>query len=264
MIRLKEWLVWKPQEGAGEFELLVTSGHDRIFGEMVKAQRMEMKKKEEEEYKKRKMAEREAKAKAEPKEDGGGSDQEGDKIKTNGKAKAGEGDEKNAEVKVEGKEGSKDEVQDKDKDKENAEKEQDELKGTKVMIALPVRDLKHLPEAIKHEQEPHIVAPAPVIVGENQGEQVKDKDEEKGVHVAEKLMEGDKDVKMGDIKAAFKALEDAAGGKSLLLSPFSLTLIPPTIYSCRMTDLKTQDSITRQQRRASLRNQGQTGTRTNS
>lgn len=222
MIRLKEWLVWKPQEGAGEFEILVTSGHDRIFGEMVRAQRMEMKKKEEEEYKRRKMAEREAKAKkAEAKEGGSDIDQH--------KAEAGADDKgkKDQGPKAEGgKVGVvKKQVQDKEKEKEHEEKEQDELKGAKVMIALPIKDLKHLPEAIKHEQEPHLVGPAPgEPKAEDRGGQ--EKKGEKGgkdgeddkvaganvAHMTEKLLEGDKDVKMGDIKAAFKALEDAAGG----------------------------------------------------
>lgn len=73
MIRLKEWLVWKPEETATKFEVLVTSGHDRVFGEMVRAQRAEAKKKEEDEYRKKRAAQKEAskeKAGAKDKEEG--------------------------------------------------------------------------------------------------------------------------------------------------------------------------------------------------
>lgn len=220
MIRLKEWLVWKPQEGFGEFQVLVASGHDRVFGEMVKAQRAEMKKKEEEEYRKRKIAEREARAKQ----------GDGDKDKDGSKDKDKEEGDKNKKEKEKEVAGIKSKVS-------PGGTPGTELEEAKVMVALPVKDLKDLKEvkdpknaeAEKHEQEPHIVGPDVQVAAEAPGALPHKADGEKeAMKVAEKLMDEVKgDLKMGDIKAAFKALEDAAGGTyihPLILSPVSLNM----------------------------------------
>ena len=58
MLRLEDNLQWKPEDSANQFELLVTSGHDRIFGEMVQKQQAEHKKKKEMAYRERKLAEK--------------------------------------------------------------------------------------------------------------------------------------------------------------------------------------------------------------
>jgi hypothetical protein len=40
MLRIEDYLQWKPEDTAGKYEPLVTSVNDRVFGEMVKAQKM--------------------------------------------------------------------------------------------------------------------------------------------------------------------------------------------------------------------------------
>lgn len=77
MIRLEDALQWKPEESANKFELLVTSHHDRVFGEMVKAQQAEERKKKEIAYRERKMAER--KKREEEEKANGGKGKEGEK-----------------------------------------------------------------------------------------------------------------------------------------------------------------------------------------
>jgi hypothetical protein len=58
MLRPETSLSWKTEEAANKFELLVTSGHDRVFGEMVKAKQAEERKKKDKEYRERKAAEK--------------------------------------------------------------------------------------------------------------------------------------------------------------------------------------------------------------
>jgi hypothetical protein len=40
MLRIEDYLQWKPEDTAGKYEPLVTSVNDRVFGEIVKAQKM--------------------------------------------------------------------------------------------------------------------------------------------------------------------------------------------------------------------------------
>jgi hypothetical protein len=63
MLRLREWLDFKPEDVAGKFRVLMISGHDRILGDMVRQYRMEQKKKEEKEYIEKKKAQKQAEAK---------------------------------------------------------------------------------------------------------------------------------------------------------------------------------------------------------
>lgn len=248
MLRLKEWLVWKPQEEGDEFQVLIASGHDRVFGEMVKAQRAEAKKKEEEEAKKnkKKLSDKD-KAQGKPKDR-----QQGGTAPAPAPAPG-------AAVAAVGEVG------------EMNTPEAADVDDAKVMLAVPVKDIKDVPEALKHEQEPKITGPpaAPVAVaaeanqggangndiakagvgagemkdGEAKGDEVKGKDcEPKGnnddnnndnkdktkvkdpLENAEKLLKAGKgDLKMDDIKAAFQALEAAAGGESCLRATLHLT-----------------------------------------
>ncbi|WVQ98883.1 hypothetical protein IAU59_006014 [Kwoniella sp. CBS 9459] len=99
---------WKPEHNAGKFEVLVTSGHDRVFGAMVKAQR-------EKEYRERKMKERAAekekgKAKGKDKEMEKEKEKEMEKEKEKEKAAKKEGDT--------GEDGSKEKAENKGKDGE--------------------------------------------------------------------------------------------------------------------------------------------------
>lgn len=265
MLRLKEWLVWKPQEGASDFQVLVASGHDRVFGEMVKQQRMEAKKKEEDEYKKRKLAERAA-AKAAGKDLDADGDKSGIEKKDLEKGEKGNEKEKD-QVQGEKKEGDGKVVMRHKKDDTPAFTPGTEFEEAKVLFAVPVKDLKDIPEGIKHEKGPRLVGPEAAVdkidkdpkeinqtkedaldnevvdIGsgspENKKQDVKDL-----IKVAGKLLDTEADVnakdeagagvgvegnannggdkkgelKMNDIKAAFKALEAAAGGMCVLLS----------------------------------------------
>nr|XP_019042348.1 hypothetical protein I302_08950 [Kwoniella bestiolae CBS 10118]OCF21278.1 hypothetical protein I302_08950 [Kwoniella bestiolae CBS 10118] len=194
LLRTDMHINFKPAEKAGQFEVLVTSGHDRVFGEMVKAQR-------EREYRERK--EREKKERLAKEKDKG---KEGKKEDEKDKAKKGEeGEEKNddedpspgtptSNVKLIDGEAivpaAGDAVAILDK------------KDDKAIIAIPV-DAKDQANGEdkdkdkKHEQEPAIVpGPKPTPVAG---------DEAKG----EKGEEDKKPMNMDDIAKAFKALESS-------------------------------------------------------
>ncbi|WVR05300.1 hypothetical protein IAU60_002314 [Kwoniella sp. DSM 27419] len=82
LLRNGMYLQFKPEKAANQFEVLVTSGHDRVFGNMVKAQR-------EKEYKERKDREKKEKAKAKAE-----AEAKGDEVIDGGKEKEeGKGDE---------------------------------------------------------------------------------------------------------------------------------------------------------------------------
>ncbi|WVQ67288.1 uncharacterized protein L199_005483 [Kwoniella botswanensis] len=194
LLRTDMHINFKPEEKAGKFEVLVTSGHDRVFGEMVKAQR-------EKEYRERK--EREKKEKL---------------VKEKENAKHKDNDDKDV--------GKKDTKVDDDKHKSEGKDKKDEtpVPGTplsnvklidgevivpaavdavalgdnndeKVIIAIPVdgkADPKNVRKDEKHEAEAAIV-PGPKLAPE---------EERKG---NEKRPLG-----MDDIAKAFKALESSA------------------------------------------------------
>lgn len=235
ILRPKEWLIWKPEETGDQFEVLVTSGHDRVFGDMVKAQRIEAKKKDQAAADKAKKAAAAAAAEAEKQKVG----DEGDKqAKGGGEVKDSQG---KAEVKGDGQRSSKEgEKQDRKKG-ENEDKSGGKLKvdvedaapadaeadavlkeagEAKVMLAVPVKDLKDLPEAAKHEHEVKLAPPGEAGVDVEKpkhGGKDKDKGDAKVVGAGDNL-------KMEDIKAVFQALEAAAGGESRsTLHPIHLT-----------------------------------------
>jgi len=82
MLRLREWLEFKPSDTVGKFEVLVVSGSDRILGEMVREKRMVERKKEEIEYYRRKKAQKEkAEEEAKAKAEGEGEEKEKEKGK---------------------------------------------------------------------------------------------------------------------------------------------------------------------------------------
>lgn len=58
MLRREEALQWQREDKANKFEILVTSGHDRVFGDMVRQKQMAERRKKEEEYRKRKYLEK--------------------------------------------------------------------------------------------------------------------------------------------------------------------------------------------------------------
>ena len=264
MLRLREWLEFKPSDTVGKFEILVASGSDRILGEMVREKRMVERKKEEIEYYKRKKAqkekaeaEEEAKAKGEGGETGKGEQkgEEKGEEKEEGKAKS---DTSTKKVK-DGKE-VENAIDDKRKvgaaEGEVKEKEVEVEEG-KLMVAIPIKtdgvkdlDAKHdqvavLPapgEAAKAAAKAEVDGGAKVDVeaGEEEGnkkEGEKEKEVRDPMRDAERIakMMGNKgDLKMEDIQIALKVLEAASG-----MSSFSFHPIPvhsdasPPLSSCR-------------------------------
>jgi hypothetical protein len=261
MLRLREWLEFKPSDTVGKFEVLVVSGSDRILGEMVREKRMVERKKEEIEYYKRKKAQKEkAEAEAKAKGESGGKEKEGEKEKEKEmekeKGEKAKSDTSTKKVK-DGKELGKAAI-------DKAEVEEKEkgvgVEEGKLMVAIPVKTdgLKDLDA--KHDQVAVLAAPGEaaeanakveaakadgdakvdVKAGEKEGiknegekekkEGEKEKEKEKEVRDpmrdAERIarMMGNKgNLKMEDIQIALKVLE-AASGMSLLLFLF---LYPP-------------------------------------
>jgi hypothetical protein len=237
MLRLKEWLEFKPQDSAGKFEVLVTSGHDRVFGEMVRAQRMERKKEEEMEYIKKKRAQRE-------KEKREGKEGEAEGKKDDGKEKEGDAEKDDEKEKAKSDTSTK-KVKDgveinHDKEKKDPD-EVDPDKDVKVLVAIPVPapvpDLvqnKYKDNAAeeldaKHDQEAVVAAPGEAAAAaeanaEKEGkEEMKKGEDEKKKHARDPLRDAEKlakmmakpgDLKMEDIQVALKVLEAAAGGES--------------------------------------------------
>lgn len=250
MLRLREWLEFKPSDTVGKFEILVASGSDRILGEMVREKRMVERKKEEIEYYKRKKAqkekaEEEAKAKAERE----GGEKEKEKGKGEEKAKS---DTSTKKVKA-GKEIEK--VID-DKPKVGAAEgkvkgKEVEVEEGKLMVAIPIKTDGVKDLDAKHDQVAVLAAPGEAAKAAAKAEAAKadgdtkaggegkngqgkkggeDQKGEKETEVRDpmrdaeriaKMMGNKGDLKMEDIQIALKVLEAASG-----MSSFSLYLIP--------------------------------------
>lgn len=245
MLRLREWLEFKPEDSAGKFEVLVTTGHDRIFGDMVKQQRMEARKKEEIEYYKKKKAQKEkADAEAKAKKEAGG---EGDE-----KDKSGEGDK---EKKEKGKNSDtstkkvKDGVEVDDKIKDVPKNDSNEKDGeVKLMVAVPVKTdgVKDGDLDAKHDQVAMLAGPGEAAAaiaaeagakaddgekgGKDEVEKGEKKEKEKEKEVRDPMRDAEKiaqmmgktgNLKMEDIQIALKVLEAASG-----MSSFSLVSSP--------------------------------------
>lgn len=191
MLRTEEYLQWKSEEAANKFEMLVTSGHDRVFGEMVKAQQAEERKKKDKEYKERKLAEKraaekEAKEKNAKGEEDKKDDKKGEKKddndhdekedrkenKTEDKKEDKKGDDKGDNIEeLEAGEKPKGAKEDAGKPHRDDQTPDDKVaqaqpqaivaKGDKVVVAVPVKepDVDRKDDAVKHEFEPVAAAP---------------------------------------------------------------------------------------------------------
>jgi hypothetical protein len=199
MLRLKEWLEFKPEDSAGKFEVLVTSGHDRVFGDMVKAQRAERKKEEEAAFIKKKRAQREKEKELEKgKEEGKNGDKEDEKEKEGEK-----GEKKGSDTSTKN-------VKDGLEVGHHASGAQED--GPKDLDA-------------KHDRDAVLAGPGEAAAakddkgGDKKGKVIRDpvKDAEK----IAKMMASPGDLKMEDINLALKVLEAATGGMSLLISSFT-------------------------------------------
>jgi hypothetical protein len=230
MLRLREWLDFKPEDMAGKFKVLVVSGHDRILGDMVRQYRMEQKKKEEKEYIEKKKAQKQAEAeKARGAVEAKGK--AGKELDDQGGGNGKENLEKGTEA-----------VEDPKQIEVTAAKEERKDKRVtdgKLLVAVPVhadaikaQDKANVLDQ-KHDGSPILAGPgkaakAAAKVNEGIEEKVQGKDGGKGggeeavrdpVRDAEKIakMIGDpSNLKMEDIQVALKVLEAASGmGKSV-------------------------------------------------
>ena len=169
MLRLREWLEFKPSDTVGKFEVLVVSGSDRILGEMVRQKRMLERKKDEIEYYKRKKAQKEkaeaeAKAKGEGGEKGKGEggykkkEEEGNKGKDKGEGEEKARSDTSTKKVKDGKEVEK-AIDDKPKVDAEGEGKGVEVEEGKLMVAIPVKTdgLKDLDA--KHDQVAVLAAP---------------------------------------------------------------------------------------------------------
>ena len=223
LLRMDDYLQWKSEDAANQFEVLKTSGHDRVFGEMVKAQQAEERKKAEIAYKKRKLAEKK-KAEEEAKK----AEEEGKEVK---------GDDKLNKEEAEGKK-PKPEEEKKDNEglqngeKVKAEKEVQEVVVAKVgegavaadkdqaIVALPIKDGDHKPTPDeRHEEEVVAVAPADGGKLEVQVEDVKSGDKGENHPEAKAENKDNKDVEKKDDKDGHKKegkeAKDAKGAKEI-------------------------------------------------
>jgi hypothetical protein len=153
MLRTEDYLQWKSEEAANKFEMLVTSGHDRVFGEMVKAQQAEERKKRDKEYKERKLAEKRAAEKeAKEKKERG----EGDKM--NG-VKEGAKQEKPTDA---ASESPRSDVKVRDGELvKPAQPQAAAAKGDKVVVAVPVKGEGHNRNADAEKHEVEAIAATP-------------------------------------------------------------------------------------------------------
>jgi len=267
MLRLREWLEFKPEDTVGKFEVLVVSGHDRILGNMVKEQRMAERKKEEIEYYKRKKAQKE-KAEAEAEAIAKGEKKLDDEVIPDGK-KEGKGKEEKSHTSTkqvkDGREIVKPGEVKVDEKLEVKVEGQEKVEEGKLMVAIPIKtdgvkgevglDAKHdqiamlaAPgEAAAAKAEAKAKAQADVANGGDgkdgdqvkKGEQKAEKDEGKKedkqvrdpMRDAEriaKMMGTTGNLKMEDIQIALKVLE-AASGMSLSSSSSSSSPPPPSL-----------------------------------
>jgi hypothetical protein len=263
MLRLREWLEFKPEDSVGKFEVLVVSGQDRILGEMVREKRMVERKKEEVEYYKRKKAQKEAaekEAKAKGEGDRGEKDKsdemEGEKVKkaksdtSTKKVKDGEEVGKAAEV-----------VDDKDQKDAKVEKEDE----GRLMVAIPIKTdgVKGQDLDEKHDQVAKLAGPGEAAAAAAQakaGDKKPDKDEDKEGNKEEKgekkedekkevrdpmrdaeriakMMGNTGNLKMEDIQIALKVLEAASGMSPLSFDPSPL-LFPSSAHTTSMETKK--------------------------
>ncbi|KAK4686676.1 hypothetical protein P7C73_g3459, partial [Tremellales sp. Uapishka_1] len=242
MIRHEMDLRWKPEESAGKFELLVTSAHDRVFGNMIQEQQKEERKKKEEAYKAKKAAQKKK--------------EETDRAKHDVNEGEGDGKRENEKTQEEGKKNAEEE--NRDPKEEEVKKTTPESKrvdagaadapGTPIsnaavhdgqvvhpphpvpeppahIIAVPVlsgEKLKDKGEDVKHEVQDMAGKPLEARIPHREGEagnpdgkgEKKDGDKAKKPfdpeHEAEmlaKMIGGDGPLNIDDIKLAFKALE---------------------------------------------------------
>lgn len=175
MLRTEDYLQFKSEEATGKFEMLVTSGHDRVFGEMVKAQQAEQRKKKEAAYRQKRAAEKkkaaeEAKKKKEN-EGGVSGEKEGEERKDAGDEKGGAKEETEAARKG-GEKGEDDKGEAlltpgsniKVKDGEEIKPVVAEgiaVQGDKAVIAIPVQDDKIGEKGDDEKHEVEVVAAAP-------------------------------------------------------------------------------------------------------
>ena len=239
MLRLREWLEFKPSDTVGKFEVLIVSGSDRILGEMVREKRMVERKKEEIEYYKRKKAQKE---KAEAEEEAKAKGEGGEKGKGEEKAKS---DTSTKKVK-DGKEVEK-AIDDEPKvgaaEREVKEKGVEVEEG-KLMVAIPIKTDGVKDLDAKHDQVAVLAAPGEAAKaaakaeaakadgdvraggevmngqgkkgGEDQkGEKEKEvRDPMRAAERIAKMMGNKGDLKMEDIQIALKVLEAASGMSS--------------------------------------------------
>ncbi|WWC61001.1 uncharacterized protein I303_103578 [Kwoniella dejecticola CBS 10117] len=118
LLRTDMYINFKPEEKAGKFEALITSGHDRVFGDMVKAQR-------EKEYRERKERERKERAEKEKKQDKG-KDEKDHRGKDE---KDGVGKDGNSAEKEKKQDEDKDDEDEKDIEDKNKENDEDKEKN---------------------------------------------------------------------------------------------------------------------------------------
>jgi len=248
MLRLREWLEFKPSDTVGKFEILVASGSDRILGEMVREKRMVERKKEEIEYYKRKKAQKEkAEAEEEAKAKGEGEGEEKEKEKGEEKAKSNTSTKK---VK-DGKEVEK-VINDKPKvgaAEEEVKEKEVEVEEGKLMVAIPIKTDGVKDLDAKHDQVAVLAAPGEAAKAAAEAEAAKadgdakaggegkngqgkkggeDLKEEKEKEVRDpmrdaeriaKMMGNKGDLKMEDIQIALKVLEAASGMSSFPYCP---------------------------------------------
>lgn len=244
MLRNEYALQWKSEDQANKFEMLVTSGHDRVFGDMVRQQQMADRKKKEDEYRKRKMLE---KKKAEEEEK---------QKKEEGGARA--DDKKDGALKVDepASPTSVRKVKDGEEVKPKLEEKETQSravapggavavlgKDDKVVVALPVKDGVQLDGDAKHEAEARLAAPGDAAKakeeetkearkeGENDDKERKKVDQgatkSKGKadalfnpEMLAKMIGGNPaNMDMEDIQLAFRALEAAAAETGMPLPP---------------------------------------------
>lgn len=167
MIRLEDTLSFKPEESANKFELLVTSGHDRIFGDMVKAQQAEERKKKEAAYRERKLAERKKREK-----EGKGDDKKEEVDEKEGKKEGKKDEIDGKEEKKEDKEGKKDDKEGKKDEKAEPDEREQEGDEVKVKHPLPAKPLLDVAPGEKLLQTPAPGTPASNVAVKD-GEEIK-------------------------------------------------------------------------------------------
>jgi hypothetical protein len=228
MLRLQEWLNFKPEDIAGKFKVLVVSGHDRILGNMVRQYRMEQKKKEEKEYIEKKKAQKEAKAEMKAKGAIEGKGKAGKELDGQG-GDNGKKSENGAEAVEHPKQVEVTKAKDEGEDRG--------VTNGKLLVAVPVQAdaIKAQDKANvldqKHDNSPILAGPGEAAkdaakVNQGNDEKVPGKDGGKGkgeeeeeavcdpVQDAEKIAKMISDpsnLKMEDIQVALKVLEAASG-----------------------------------------------------